>query len=178
MRAKNYWMMLVLFTCVFTAALAQEKNVSGTVTDQDGLPLPGVSSMVVGTANGTQTDFDGKYSILASTGQALRVSYIGQKTVERTVGPSANISVQMQEDAQALEEVVVTALGIAREKKSLGYATQEVQGDEVNTVKATNFVNSLSGKIAGIDIKSSGTMGGSSNVIIRGCSSFNNSNHA
>src|SRR5690606_28626374 len=108
----------------------------------------------------------------------LRFSYIGQKTLNRTIGASAVINVQMEEDAQALEEVVVTALGIAREKKSLGYATQEVQGDEVNTVKATNFVNSLSGKIAGIDIKSSGTMGGSSNVIIRGYSSINNSNQA
>src|SRR5690606_18411519 len=83
-----------------------------------------------------------------------------------------------EEDAQALEEVVVTALGIARDKKSLGYATQEVQGDEVSTVKDANFINSLSGKVAGRNIKSSGTLGGSANVIIRGYSSINNSNQA
>lgn len=171
-------MVLALFLFVFETALAQEKNVSGTVTDQNGLPLPGVSILVVGTSVGTQTDFDGNYSIMASTGSTLRFSYIGQKTVERKVGASSVISVSMEEDAQALEEVVVTALGIAREKKSLGYATQEVQGDEVSTVKAANFVNSLSGKVAGIDIKSSGTLGGSSNVIIRGYSSINNSNQA
>jgi len=178
MKAKNYGMLLVLLICLCATTLAQEKNVTGTVTDQDGLPLPGVSILAVGTTNGTQTDFDGNYSIMASTGQVLRFSYIGQKTVDRTIGTSAMINVQMEDDAQALEEVVVTALGIAREKKSLGYATQEVQGDEVSTVKAANFVNSLSGKVAGIDIKSSGTLGGSSNVIIRGYSSINNSNQA
>ncbi len=171
-------MVLLLFIYGFTSALAQQKQVSGTVTDQDGLPLPGVSVLVVGTTNGTQTDFDGKYAITANQGEVLRFSYIGQKTVERTIGATNTINVGMEEDAQALEEVVVTALGIAREKKSLGYATQEVQGDEVSTVKTTNFVNSLSGKVAGIDIKSSGTMGGSSNVIIRGYSSINNSNQA
>ncbi|GLU43663.1 SusC/RagA family TonB-linked outer membrane protein [Allomuricauda sp. NBRC 101325] len=178
MKAKNYWLSLLLFVCVFTAALAQEKNVTGTVTDQDGLPLPGVSILVVGTNNGTQSDFDGNYSIMASTGQVLRFSYIGQKTVERTIGTATVIHVSLEQDTQALEEVVVTALGIARDKKSLGYATQSVQGDEVSTVKAPNFVNSLSGKVAGIDIKSSGTLGGSSNVIIRGYSSINNSNQA
>ncbi|USD26216.1 SusC/RagA family TonB-linked outer membrane protein [Flagellimonas marinaquae] len=178
MKAKNFGMLLVFLICLCTKTLAQEKNVSGTVTDQNGLPLPGVSIMVVGTTNGTQTDFDGNYSITANTGQTLRFSYLGQKTVEQTIGASSIINVEMEDDAQALEEVVVTALGIAREKKSLGYATQEVQGDEVSTVKATNFVNSLSGKVAGIDIKSSGTMGGSSNVIIRGYSSINNSNQA
>lgn len=178
MTAKNYGMLLVFFICLCTTTLAQEKNVSGTVTDQSGLPLPGVSIMVVGTTNGTQTDFDGNYSITANIGETLRFSYLGQKTVERIIDASSTINVQMEDDAQALEEVVVTALGIAREKKSLGYATQEVQGDEVSTVKATNFVNSLSGKVAGIDIKNSGTMGGSSNVIIRGYSSINNSNQA
>ena len=177
MRAKK-WMMLVLFICTCTIALAQEKTVTGTVTDQNGLPLPGVNIVVSGTNTGTQTDFDGNYAINASQGQTLLFTYLGQQDVRMAVGARNVINVQMQEDAQALEEVVVTALGIQREKKSLGYATQEVQGDEVSTVKAANFVNSLSGKVAGIDIKSSGTLGGSANVVIRGYSSINNSNQA
>ncbi|MDF0717153.1 SusC/RagA family TonB-linked outer membrane protein [Muricauda sp. 334s03] len=175
---KYYVMMFVSLLCFSIGAYAQEMNVSGTVTDTSGMPLPGVSIVVVGSTNGTQTDFDGNYSISANKGQTLRFSYIGQKTVERTVGTSKVIDVTLEEDAQALDEVVVTAMGIAREKKSLGYATQEVQGDEVSAVKAPNFVNSLSGKIAGIDVKSSGTMGGSANVVIRGYSSINNSNQA
>lgn len=174
---KNYWMMLVLFFCVLTAALAQEKNVSGTVTDQDGLPLPGVSIMAVGTSNGTQTDFDGNYSITASTGQVLRFSYIGQKTVERTIGASSTINVQMEEDAQALEEVVVTALGIAREEKALGYASQQLDTEKIADVPTTNVVNALSGKVSGVNItQSSGDIGASSRITIRGISTiFGNS---
>ncbi len=174
---KNYWMMLVLFFCVFTAALAQEKNVSGTVTDQDGLPLPGVSIMAVGTSNGTQTDFDGNYSITASIGQVLRFSYIGQKTVERTIGTSSTINVQMEEDAQALEEVVVTALGIAREEKALGYASQQLNTEKIADVPTTNVVNALSGKVSGVNItQSSGDIGASSRITIRGISTiFGNS---
>src|SRR5690606_9784134 len=114
---------------------------TGNVTDQDGLPLPGVAVLVVGTTNGAQTDFDGNYTITANVGSVLRFSYLGQQTVDRTVGGASTINVQMQEDAQALEEVVVTALGITREKQDLGYATQELQGDEVSKVKQANFVN-------------------------------------
>ncbi|MEO1013546.1 MAG: carboxypeptidase-like regulatory domain-containing protein, partial [Bacteroidota bacterium] len=100
----------------------QEKAISGTVTDSDGLPLPGVNIVVEGTSNGTQTDFDGNYAISANEGQTLLFTYIGQRDVRRTVGAGSTINVQMEEDAQALEEVVVTAQGIKREKKALGYA--------------------------------------------------------
>jgi TonB-linked SusC/RagA family outer membrane protein len=174
---KNYWMMLVLIFCVFTSALAQEKNVSGTVTDQSGLPLPGVSVLVVGTTNGTQTDFDGNYSITASTGQVLRFSYIGQKTVERTLGASSVLNITMEEDTQALEEVVVTALGIAREEKALGYSSQQVGTEKIADVPTTNIVNALSGKVSGVNItQSSGDIGSSSRITIRGISTiFGNS---
>lgn len=177
MKAKNYWLSLLLFFCVFTAALAQEKNVTGTVTDQDGLPLPGVSILVVGTNNGTQSDFDGNYNITASTGQVLKFSYIGQKTVERTVGATTVINVSLEQDTQALEEVVVTALGIAREEKALGYASQQVGTEKIADVPTTNIVNALSGKVAGVNItQSSGDIGSSSRITIRGISTiFGNS---
>src|SRR5690606_34931984 len=174
MRTKSNGLLTFCMALIVHLTFAQDKTISGNVTDDSGLPLPGVNILVDGTTTGTQTDFDGNYTISASQGQILIFTYIGQTTVRRTIGTGNTINVQMVEDAQALEEVVVTALGIAREKKSLGYATQEVQGDEVSTVKDANFVNSLSGKVAGIDIKSSGTLGGSANVIIRGYSSMNN----
>ncbi|MCB0371504.1 MAG: SusC/RagA family TonB-linked outer membrane protein [Muricauda sp.] len=150
MKTKKYWMVLVLLVYGFTTAFAQQKQVSGTVTDQDGLPLPGVSIIVVGTSNGTQTDFDGNYTIAANVGQALRFSYIGQKTVERSIGASSTINVSMEEDAQALEEVVVTALGIKREEKALGFASQKVAGDNLVKARDTDVSNALAGKVSGV----------------------------
>lgn len=157
---------------------AQDKVISGTVSDASGLPVPGVNIIVEGTTNGTQSDFDGKYSINANIGDVLSFSYIGLKTYEIKVGTSNTINVIMQEDAALLDEVVVTALGIKREKKSLGYATQEVKGESVSEVKSSNFVNSLSGKVAGLEIKTSGTLGGSTNVVIRGNNSIAGNNQA
>lgn len=132
--------------------------------------------LVQGTTNGTQTDFDGNYSIEASEGQSLVFSYIGYKNETRAIGASNTINLQMSEDAEALDEVVVTALGISKEKQALGYATTEVQGDQVSTAKETNFMNSLSGKVAGLDIKKSSSLGGSSNIILRGYTSITGNN--
>ena len=115
----------LLMALIVHVALAQDKTISGTVTDQEGLALPGVNILIEGTTTGTQTDFDGNYQIQASEGQTMIFSYIGQTTVTRTVGAGNTVNVQMQEDAQALEEVVVTALGIKREKQALGYAVSE-----------------------------------------------------
>ena len=148
------------------------------VSDNSGLPLPGVNIIVKGTATGTQTDFDGNFTITAKSGDVLTFTYVGLKAQEVTVGASNTLNVTMQEDASVLDEVVVTALGIKREKKSLGYATQEVKGDAVSNVKSSNFVNSLSGKVAGLDIKTSGTLGGSTNVVIRGNNSIAGNNQA
>ncbi|OGS70519.1 MAG: SusC/RagA family protein [Flavobacteria bacterium RIFCSPLOWO2_12_FULL_35_11] len=177
MKTKLNGFLTLLLALMVQISFAQEKTVTGKVTDGSG-PLPGVTVLIKGTKAGTQTDFDGNYSIRANTGAVLQFSFVGMKTVDQAIGASNTINIVMQEDAQSLDEVVVTALGIKREKKSLGYATQEVKGDAVNTVKDPNFVNSLSGKIAGIDVKSSGTMGGSTNVIIRGYSSLFGNNQA
>ena len=176
MRTKQNGLLTLLLAFIVHLTFAQEKTITGNVTDQDGLPLPGVNIVVQGTTSGTQTDFDGNYAIEASAGQTLEFSYIGQKTEIRSVGASNTINVQLSEDAEALEEVVVTALGITREKKSLGYATTEVKGDQVNTAKETNFMNSLSGKVAGLDIKKSSSLGGSTNIILRGYTSMTGNN--
>lgn len=156
---------------------AQEKTITGTVTDQDGLPLPGVNIVVEGTTTGTQTDFDGNYSIRGSAGQTLLFTYIGQRNVRVTIGASNSINVQMQEDAQALEEVVVTAQGIKKEKQALGYAVSEVS-DELLEQRAEGDVGRiLTGKASGVNIQNqSGLSGSGTSIIIRGLSTFSGSN--
>ena len=130
----------LLMALIVHVALAQDKTISGTVTDQEGLALPGVNILIEGTTTGTQTDFDGNYQIQASEGQTMIFSYIGQTTVTRTVGAGNTVNVQMQEDAQGLEGVVVTALGIKREKQALGYAVSEVDSDQLEPIKATDHL--------------------------------------
>jgi len=168
--------MLTIFG-VFTGT-AQEKTIMGTVTDPDNVPLPGVNILVRGTTTGTQTDFDGNYAIQAAEGQTLSFSYIGYATETRSVGSSDTIDLQMAEDAQALDEVVVTALGISREKKSLGYATTELGGGEVDVPGERNVITSLSGKAAGVNITRTNNLGGSTNIVIRGVTSINGNNQA
>ncbi|NQZ42970.1 MAG: SusC/RagA family TonB-linked outer membrane protein [Flavobacteriaceae bacterium] len=159
--------------------MGQEKTITGLVTDDQGLPLPGVNIVVEGTSNGTQTDFDGNYAINASAGQSLLFSYIGQKDVRRTVGAGTTINVQMEEDAQALEEVVVTAQGIKREKKALGYAVTSVGSEQLENRTEGDVARVLSGKAAGVQITSAGGASGSAtNVTVRGLSSFSGSNQA
>ncbi len=171
---------LTLFLAFFVhLSFAQDKTISGTVTDQEGLALPGVNIVVEGTTTGTQTDFDGNYSIEASPDQVLIFTYIGQKEVRRTVGAENSINVQMEEDAQALEEVVVTALGIKREKQALGYAVTEVGSDELEQRAEGDVARVLQGKAAGVQITNqSGLSGSGTNVIIRGLSTFSSSNQA
>lgn len=176
MRSKFIIVFTLLTVFVLQSSFAQERTITGNVADQDGTPLPGVSIVVKGTTKGTQTDFDGNYTIEANAGDILVFTYIGQRKEERSIGASDRINVQMQEDTTELEGIVVTALGISREKKSLGYATTEVGGDAVNTAKETNFINSLSGKVAGLNVKKSNTLGGSSNIILRGYSSITGDN--
>ncbi len=178
MKTKISGILTLFLAFAVQLAFAQEKTISGTISDENGLSMPGVNVLVVGTTNGTQTDFDGKYSISANPSDVIQYSSVGYKSVDKTVGTNSNISFNMEVDVTAIDEVVVTALGIKREKKSLGYATQEVKGEAVSKVKSSNFVNALSGKVAGLDIKSSGTLGGSTNVVIRGNASIGGNNQA
>lgn len=156
--------------------LAQSKTVSGNITDaNDGSPLPGVNVLVQGTTNGTQTDFDGNYSIEVNEGGVLVFSYLGTTSQSITVGSSNTINVALIEDASQLDEVVVTALGIKRKEKTLTYAQQTIKSDELTKTRDPNFMNSLSGKTAGVEIKkSSSGAGGSTKIVLRGNKSLNN----
>ena len=142
----------MLFLLGISWTHAQEKSISGTVTDQDNIPLPGVNILVEGTTNGTQTDFDGNYTIKGSEGQTLLFSFIGQKSISQLIGAGNTINVQMEEDAEALEEVVVTAFGIKKEKRSVGYAVQEVDGKAITNSGASNVVDALAGKSSGVQV--------------------------
>ncbi len=152
----------------------QEKLISGNVTDQSDLPLPGVNVLVIGTTNGTQTDFDGNYTINAELGQALRFTYLGQQTVERTVGVSNTINLQMEEDAQALEEVVVVGYGSKSRELSTS-AVSTVTGEQIeDMVPSTSIDNILQGKAAGVQVTAAnGRPGQTAFVQIRGVGSVN-----
>ncbi|MCR9229030.1 MAG: TonB-dependent receptor [Flavobacteriaceae bacterium] len=176
MKAKLAWMLTPFLVLCMSFSFGQEKTVSGNVTDQNGLPLPGVSILVVGTSNGTQTDFDGNYTISASQGQMLRFSYIGQKTVERTIGASSTIIVQMEDDAQALEEVVVTGYG-STSKKKVTTSISQVSSEDVQKVSTANLSGALQGNATGIQVsQASGAPGGEVRLRIRGATSINGSN--
>jgi TonB-linked SusC/RagA family outer membrane protein len=177
MKTKLNGFLTLFIALLVQISFAQERIVTGVVTDNSGMPIPGVNVLVKGTKLGTQTDFDGKFSISASPTQTLVFNFVGMKSQE-VVASSATINVKMKDDAVELEGVVVTALGIKREKKSLGYSTQEVKGSDVSDTPITNFADALSGEVAGLDVQSSGTLGGSSNIIIRGYNSISGSNQA
>ncbi len=164
---------MLLLVLVAQLSFAQERAVSGTVSDNAGMPLPGVSVLVKGTKTGTQTDFDGKFSIKVSPSQILVFSYIGMKTQE-VAASSSTVNVKLADGgAQELEGVVVTAFGIKREKKSLGYATTTLKADALTQVVNTNPFETLSGKIAGVDITAPSQPGAATKVIIRGLNSIN-----
>jgi TonB-linked SusC/RagA family outer membrane protein len=177
MRKLSFLLVLLLLTA--TQLLAQ-RTITGKVTSaDDGSGIPGATVLVKGTTTGVLTDLDGKFSISVSKdAKALQFSFVGMKTQEVALTSSNSLDVVMVSEAQNIEGVVVTALGITRDKKSLGYSTQELKGDEINGAKRSNFVDNLSGKLAGVQVKTNGNMGGSTNIIIRGSSSLTGNNQA
>lgn len=156
----------------------QDLSITGTVTSRDdGGTLPGVTVLVKGTTTGTTTDIDGKYAVRARQGQVLVFSFVGMVSQEITVGASTVINVSLASESVGLEEIVVTALGIKREKKSLGYALQDVQGSELVESRESNIGNALTGKVAGLQIvRSSNGPAGSSKILLRGQSSLTGDN--
>jgi len=153
-------------------------NISGKVTDEKGVPLPGVSIGVKGTALGTVSDNSGNYSMSVEQGQVLVFSFIGYKKTELVVDGKRTVNVSLLPDATQLNDVVVTALGIRREEKSLGYAAQTLKGRSVEDAKTNNWVNSLSGKVAGLNIQGTGSGPiGSSRITLRGENSLNLDNN-
>lgn len=173
MKTKFSGILTLLLAFVVHVSFAQEKTVSGVVSDSNGLPLPGATVLIKGTSNGTSTDFDGKYVITANQGATIVFSFVGYASKEMVVGSSNTLNVSLAEDAESLDEVVVTALGIKREAKSIGYAVSTIKSDDLNEVRETNVLNSLQGKASGLLITNqSGNVGGSTRILIRGNSSL------
>ncbi|RFZ90399.1 SusC/RagA family TonB-linked outer membrane protein [Mucilaginibacter conchicola] len=168
----------VLFFSLMTIVAYAQKTVTGRVTEKSGQAAPGVNVTEKGTTHGTTTDINGKFSLSGvKPGAVLTFSFIGFKTQEITVGEGSTINVVIESGESALNEVVVTALGIKREKKSLGYAVQEVKGAVLTDRKETNVVNALSGQVAGLQITKSGNgPGGSSRITLRGNNSLTGTN--
>ena len=154
--------------------LAQDVSITGTVSSaEDGTTLPGVNIAVKGTTRGTTTDVNGTYQLNAPTGSTLVFSFIGFSTQEVPIGNRTTVNVKLATDAAQLQEVVVTALGIAREKKALNYAVQEVKADKLNFAREQNVGNALAGKVAGVQVLGqSGAKFGNPNIRIRGVNSL------
>jgi len=177
---KITFLLVFLLLAGVNFAFAQSRTITGKVTSaQDGMGIPGATVFVKGTTVGTTTSIDGEYSLdVRPEHRTLIFRYVGMSTQEITIGEQNTLNVVLESDVMQMDEVVVTALGISREKKSLGYATQEIGGGELSTIKRANVVNSLSGRAAGVQVRSTGNMGGSSNVVIRGNSSLTQNNQA
>lgn len=152
--------------------------IKGNVTDSSGEPLIGVSVSVKGTTTGTVTDMDGNYTLTVPAGyNDLQFSYVGFKTEQHSISSDENINISLKEDAKAIDEVVVTALGIKKEKKMLGYSVQELKGDELNRTGDPSITGALQGKVAGLQMNTSSTgLNGSTKITIRGNSSLVDNN--
>ena len=171
--------LLVLTVCILTIGqvLAQSQTITGKVVSAvDGEGIPGAAISVLGTSRGTVSDYTGAFRIEAEPGATLVVSFVGMRSV--TVPASTSeMTITLEEDTEVLDEVVVTALGISRSEKTLGYAATKVEAEEITKARATNVANALAGKVAGVQVQATSTdPGAASNIIIRGFSSIGSSN--
>ncbi|MGY6647392.1 SusC/RagA family TonB-linked outer membrane protein [Wenyingzhuangia sp. IMCC45574] len=163
-------LLLVVFAVQFSFA---QKKIMGVVKDSTD-PIPGATITIKGQTSTTLTDFDGNYVLEAKEGDILIYTYIGMKTVEKKVDSESIMNIIMEEDIESLDEVVITAMGVSKRKRAVGYSIAEFKGEEIQKAQAINPVTALQGKVAGLDIAAPPTPGGTQNVIIRGASSFNN----
>jgi TonB-linked SusC/RagA family outer membrane protein len=176
MKTKFNGILTLFLALVVQINFAQTKTISGTVSDESGA-LPGVSVIIEGTTKGVETDFDGKYAIMANSGDVLVFQYLGYKTTNKKVGDSNTINVTLEEGGEVLEEIVVTAFGIKREEKALGYSVQSIKGDAMTEARESNITNAISGKVAGVQVTgTSGSVGASSRIVLRGNSSITGNN--
>jgi hypothetical protein len=165
MKTKLMWISVLFTVLNLSFSFAQEKTVTGTVTDQYDSPLPGVSIVVVGTTNGTQTDFDGNYVISVSQGQVLRFSYLGQKTVQRTIEASSTINVQMEDDAQALAEVIVTGQGSGIAKRKLSTTVDVLDSEEIERLPSNQIDQMLQATAPSAQVRLSSGQPGTASII-------------
>ncbi len=180
MKTKFSGILTLLLAFVVQLTFAQGKTISGTISDASGLPLPGATVIVKGTTSGTSTDFDGKYTIKANQGATLVFSFVGYTTKEVKVGTSSSINVTLSEDAQALEEVVVTAFGNAdRNAREVVYANQSLKAEDILSTPNKNALEALRGKTAGVKLSTgSGSVGASTRIVLRGEGSLTGNNNA
>ncbi|MBS1508575.1 MAG: SusC/RagA family TonB-linked outer membrane protein [Bacteroidetes bacterium] len=171
--SKIFTVSLFLLSLVFPAVA----QVTGTITDQkDKLPVAGASIVIKGTGNGTTSDVNGKFSLPAKAGDVLEISFVGYTTQQVTLGTQTDLNITLEEDVRGLNEVVVTALGVSRSTKSLGYVTQTVTGQQLTSSQDANLINNLQGKMAGVTITNGGAgVGSTSRIVIRGVNTFNGS---
>ena len=156
------------FCILFSGVLFAQKAITGIVTDEDGVPLPGATIVVLETNDGATSDFDGNYSISAADGLTIEISFVGYESQKIVVNADADYNVSLVE-GNALDEIVVTALGIKRSEKTLTYASQSVSSEDLTQARDMNFANSLNGRAAGVEIrKSSSGAGGSTRIVLRG----------
>ncbi|GAA4961913.1 SusC/RagA family TonB-linked outer membrane protein [Algibacter aquimarinus] len=173
MKTKFSGILTLLLAFVVQLTFAQEKTISGTVSDDSGLPLPGATVLVKGTSSGTSSDFDGKYSIRANQGATLVFSFVGYSTVEMVIGSSSTINATLTEDAASLEEVVVTGYATVAKKKS-NIAASRITSETIENRPNASFVQTLTGQVAGLDIATnSGQPGANSTIELRGANSIN-----
>jgi TonB-linked SusC/RagA family outer membrane protein len=176
---KLLFMVILLMTSLLQQAIAQDRAISGRVTDRsNGQGLPGVTVLVKGTTVGASTNSDGTYTLsVPASATTLSFTSIGYISVDRPIGTASTIDIGLSADTKQLGEVVVTALGREEQKKSLGYSVQDVQGADLTQARETNVVNSLAGRVAGVQISNStGAAGSSSRIVIRGPKSVTGSN--
>ncbi|WP_303318821.1 SusC/RagA family TonB-linked outer membrane protein [Flavivirga abyssicola] len=167
------------FLCILvTSLLFAQKPIEGKITDEKGIPITGANIQVLNTIKGAVTDFDGTFSIEANNGDVLEFSYVGYKTQTLTFNNQTLLNIILKEDTTQLNEIIITSLGIKKEKKTIGYAASELKAKELTVVKTINVVNSLSGKVAGLQVTgASNGVASSARVVIRGENSLNlNSN--
>lgn len=179
MKTKFNGILTLFLALIVQISFAQEKTISGTVSDENGIPLPGVNIVIKGTANGTQSDFDGNYTIVANVGSVLSFTYLGLKPYEVTVGTSNTINVTMLQDAAMLDEVVITGYGIERQKKTLTYQAEKLDGEDLIVASPTRAASALAGKISGLQINvQNNGVNPSTQILLRGLRSISQDNSA
>ena len=167
-------LMILIFSAV--SVFAQNRTVTGTVTDETGAPIERASIRVKGSKTGVAADGAGNFSISAAPGSTLVFSGVGVTGQEVRVGNQSVVNISLVRSGTELSNVVVTALGIKKNRNELTYAAQQVTGEEVSKQRSSNFINNLSGKVSGLELRQSNTLGGSTNITIRGNKLIGNSN--
>ena len=171
MKTKFNGFLTLLLALVVQVSFAQQKTISGTVSDDAGT-LPGVSVLVKGTTNGTETDLDGKYSIKAAQGDVLVFRYLGYGTVEKTVGASNTVNVLLKQEANVLDEIVISGVAGATSRKKLSVTVAKVGAEDIQEVVATSAASALQGKVSGVAVGNLGQPGQGANIILRGSTNF------